>query len=64
MGVNHRRRDIFVSEQFLNCPDVVTGLKQMCSKTVAKSVAAGGLVHTAARMASLTAFWRFFSEVW
>ena len=46
MGVNHRRRDIFVSEQFLNCPDVVTGLKQMCSKTVAKSMAAGGFVHT------------------
>src|SRR2546430_16268215 len=46
MGVNHRRRDIFVSEQFLNCPDVITGLKQMCSKTVAKSMAAGGFVHT------------------
>lgn len=34
VGVNHRRLDILVSEQFLDRSDVVTGFKQMGGETV------------------------------
>ena len=43
MGVNHRRGDVFVSEQFLHRADVVSALQQMGGKTVPEGVAAGGL---------------------
>lgn len=38
MGINHRRPHIRVSEQFLNGTDIVIGLQEMGSKTVAEGM--------------------------
>jgi hypothetical protein len=45
MCVNHCGGDVFVSEELLDSADVVARLEQMCSKTVAKSVTAGGFAQ-------------------
>ena len=38
MGVDHRRADVFVSQQFLHRPNVVTVLQQMRGKAVAERI--------------------------
>lgn len=38
MGVDHRRRDIGVAQQFLYRTYIVTSLKQVCGKGVAQGV--------------------------
>ena len=43
VGVDHRRLDILVTEQFLHSADVVVGLQQVCSKGMAKRMRADGL---------------------
>jgi hypothetical protein len=44
MGVDHRRADVPMPKQFLNCPDVVAALQQMRPKRMAQlvEIAAGG----------------------
>ena len=44
MGVNHRRGDIFMPQQFLDRPDVRAALQSMRGKTVTKRVAAHALL--------------------
>ena len=44
--VHHGGADVFVTEQFFDCPDVVTGLKQMGSERMPKYVAPGTLDRT------------------
>ncbi len=41
VGVDHGCLHILVAEQFLDCADVVTVLKQMCGKGVPKSMTGG-----------------------
>jgi hypothetical protein len=41
MGINHCRADVVVSEKFLDRPDIISVLKQVCCKGVAQSVAPG-----------------------
>ncbi len=43
MGVNHRRTDVHVPEQFLNSSDVIAIFKQMGGKGMAQGVRAGRL---------------------
>lgn len=38
MGVDHGGSDITVSKKLLDGPDIVTGLKQMACKAVAKGM--------------------------
>jgi len=38
MGVNHRRPDVAMPQQFLNPPDVIVALQQVAGKTVPKSM--------------------------
>ena len=38
MGINLCSRKIFVSQHFLNTPQVGTGIEHVCCKTVAKGV--------------------------
>src|SRR5262252_242604 len=40
MGVNHRRSDVFVTEQLLNRTNVIAVFKQMCGEAVSEGVAA------------------------
>ena len=40
VGINHRGGNIFVPEEFLNGPDIITILQQMRSKTVPESMTA------------------------
>jgi hypothetical protein len=46
MGVNHGRSDIGVSQELLNCPDVVAVLQQVRPKGMMKSVTDGALGQT------------------
>jgi len=62
MGVNHRGSDVFVTEELLNRTDVVAVFKQMRAKLCLKVWQLAGFRIPAARMASFTAFLRFFSE--
>ena len=39
MGVDHRGPDVFMPEQFLHGPDVITGCEQVRRKRVPKRVA-------------------------
>ena len=55
VGVDHRRPDIVVAEQFLNRPDVVPHLQQVGGKGMAQRVGGGVLVIPAALMAAFTA---------
>src|SRR5207248_8291756 len=45
MSVNRCGGDIFMSEEFLDCPDVVACFKQMRGKAVSESMTAGGLAQ-------------------
>ena len=45
MSVNHCGGDIFMSEEFLDCPDVVACFKQMRGKAVSESMTTGGLAQ-------------------
>ena len=38
MGINHRRLDIFMPEQFLYRANIIPGLKQMGGKAMTKGV--------------------------
>ncbi len=38
MGVNHRRADVFVAQQFLHRANVVATLEQMCGEGMSKRV--------------------------
>src|SRR5215469_4471513 len=40
VGVNHRRSDVFVTEQLLNRTNVIAVFKQMCGEAVSEGVAA------------------------
>ena len=40
VGINHRGGEIFVPEEFLDGPDIITILQKMGSKTVPKSMTA------------------------
>jgi hypothetical protein len=46
MGVQHGRRDVPVTEQFLDGPDVMATLQQMGGKRMAHGVAARNMVRT------------------
>lgn len=46
MGVDHRRADVPMPEEFLNRPDVEAVLQQVRGKGVAQGVARGGLGET------------------
>jgi len=46
MRINHRRCDIGVPEQLLNCTDVVSRLKQVRGKTVAQRMRCCRLVDS------------------
>lgn len=48
MGVNLGRFTILVSEQFLDCPDVIPILQKMCGERVAQGVGACGFDNTGA----------------
>ena len=41
VGIDHCGIEIFVPEQFLNCPDVVTRFQQVSSEAMTKRVATG-----------------------
>ena len=43
VGIDHRRLDVFVAEEFLNRPDVVVGLQQVRGKGMAKRMRADRL---------------------
>jgi hypothetical protein len=42
MGVKHRRADVLVTEQFLDCSDVITHFKKMCGNLRASQPPPGG----------------------
>jgi hypothetical protein len=46
VGVNHGRADIFVSHQFLNCADVVSGFQQVSGEGMPEGMAADRLDHS------------------
>ena len=46
MGVDHGGVYIFMPEEFLDCADVISVLKQMCCKAVPEGVAMGGLCYS------------------
>lgn len=43
VGVNHRRTDVFVTEEFLDCANVIAIFKQVSRERVAKSMTTGVL---------------------
>jgi hypothetical protein len=45
VGANHRRRNVFVTEELLNGPDVVVGLKEMGGKSVPKAMDTDGFAY-------------------
>ncbi len=45
MGIDHRRFDITMAEEFLDSADVVAHLKQMCAKGMPEGMAADVLYH-------------------
>jgi hypothetical protein len=47
VGINHRGRNIFVPEEFLNGPDIITVLQKMGSETVPKRMTARRFRDTA-----------------
>jgi len=44
MRIDHGGAYIFVSQKFLDSPDVISLFKEMCCKTMAESVAASGFL--------------------
>ncbi len=46
MGVDHSRTDILVAKEFLNGTYIISILKKMGSKAMAKGMRADGLIHT------------------
>jgi hypothetical protein len=46
VGIEHRRRDVLVTEQLLNCSDIVPVLEEMRGERVPESMAARGFVDT------------------
>jgi hypothetical protein len=44
--VDHRRRNILVAEQFMNCPDVIARFQQMRGERMAKTVATDALDYS------------------
>ena len=44
MGINHRSLQVFVAEEFLDCPDVVSLLDEVGGKAVPEGVDGGLLV--------------------
>lgn len=46
--VHHGGADVLMAEQFLDCPDVVTGLKEVRGERMPDCVAPGMLDHTVA----------------
>ena len=56
MGVDHRRTDVAVSQQLLDRSYIVSVLKQMSRKRMAKSMATCGLVDACANPGILYGF--------
>ena len=60
--VKHGRGDILVPEELLHCSNVISVFKQMGREAVSESWQLAAFFITEARIASLTAFCKFFSE--
>jgi hypothetical protein len=61
MSMHHHRRDILVSQQFLNSTNIMAAFQQMGGKEWRKVWQLAALVIPARRIASLTAFCKFLS---
>jgi hypothetical protein len=45
MGIDHRRRDVFVAEKFLNGPDVIVCFEEVGGKSVTKAMDTDGFAY-------------------
>jgi hypothetical protein len=64
VGVDHRRPDVFVAEEFLDGADVVADLEQVSREAVPQRMNCGVLGDPSGSAASLNSRWTTVSCTW